>query len=105
MKLDYSKTINLTGKNNTGKYYKAGNEWRVYQNENPTITISSTKTIASIVIYYNIGNTGVLVNGETKITSGTEFQVNGSSVVFNVGNTGTAKNGQVKITKIVVNYA
>ena len=105
LKLDSSTTINLTGTNNTGKYYTTGNEWRVYQNENPTITISSTKTIASIVIYYNIGNTGVLVNGETKITSGTKFQVNGSSVVFNVGNTGTAKNGQVKITKIVVNYA
>ena len=105
LSIDTSTTIAIVATGNSGKYYTNGNEWRVYQNENPTITISSTKTIVSVTIYYTVKNTGVLINGENNITSGTELQVNGTSVSFNVGNTGTAKNGQVKITKIVVNYA
>ena len=105
--VDANITATVTGGGNTGKYYTSGNEWRIYQTENPTITITAAnnKTIESVQIYYNVSNTGVLLNGETQVSSGTVVAVNGTSITFNVGNTGNATNGQVKITRIVVIYS
>ncbi len=91
---------------NTGKYYTSGNNWRIYQNENPSVTVSVAegKTIVSVKITYAIKNTGTLtLNGEA-ITSGTVVEVNANSVTFSVGNTGTATNGQAQITAIEVIY-
>ena len=107
LNVDTNITATVTGGSNTGKYYTSGNEWRIYQTESPTITITATndKTIESVQIYYNVTNNGVLLNGETQVTSGTLVAVSGSSITFNVGNTGGATNGQVKITRIVVVYS
>ena len=89
---------------NTGKYYTSGQNWRIYQNENPSITITaaSGKTIVSVKITYAVKNTGVLLQGTTQIASDTVVTVNANSVTFGVGNTGTATNGQVQITAIEV---
>lgn len=106
LNIDSSTTAAITNDGaNSGKYYEKGNDWRVYQSETPTITISSTKKIASVIIYYSADKTGVLINSDNQIVSGTEVQVDAQEVSFTIGNTGTAKNGLVKITKIVVNYA
>ncbi len=95
-----------SGSTNTGKYYTSGNEWRIYQTETPTITLTAKNgaTLLSIKITYNISNSGVLVFNSNNITSATTIDVSGTSVQFGVGNTGTANNGQVKITAIEVVY-
>ena len=91
---------------NTGKYYTNGENWRIYQAEKPSLTISAAegKTIVSVKITYDINNTGILtLNGEN-VESGTVVTVNAGSITFSVGNTGTATNGQVRITSIEVVY-
>lgn len=90
---------------NSGKYYTDGTTWRIYQNENPSVVITSTKTIASVIIEYAIKNTGTLtLNGEA-VASGTTVNVNANTITFSVGNTGTATNGQAQIKKITIVYA
>ena len=104
--LDAKVTASAAGGGNTGKYYTSGNEWRFYQNESPTLTISTSNgTLTSITITYNISNTGILKFNNSNITSGTTVKVSGTSAEFTVGNTSTATNGQVKITAIEVNYS
>ena len=100
-------TISVDKGTNTGKFYTSGYEWRTYQNENPTITVEAKEgyTIVSVKITYTIKNTGVLLNGETQVASGTVITVNGTKIELTVGNTGTATNGQVKITAIEIVYA
>ena len=90
---------------NTGKYYTNGENWRIYQNENPQVTIKSTKTIASVVVEYVIKNTGILTVNGTNYESGATISVNGNTLLFSVGNTGTVSNGNIQITKITVVYA
>lgn len=91
---------------NTGKYYTNGNNWRIYQNENPSVTISVAegKTIVSVKITYAVKNTGTLTLDGATIASGTVVEVNANTVTFSVGNTGTATNGQAQITAIEVIY-
>ena len=111
--IDANTTASVTASNpnsrgqNTGKYYTSDQTWRTYQTEVPTITITSTKTIASVVVEYLSGNSGVLVVGETAYESGSVLVVNGNTVSFGVTqSTPTdSANGQGKITKITVNYA
>lgn len=99
-------SVTATGKTNTGKYYTKGEEWRIYQNESPSITFTATGcTIVSIKITYSIANTGVLTYNSNNKDSGSEVEINATSATFGVGNTGTATNGQVKITAIEVVYA
>ncbi len=106
--VDTNVTVAVAGGSNSGKYYDAGSEWRTYQNENPTITVSAATgyKIAYVKITYNISNTGVLTNADKTVQYASEeyVAVNGASVTFSVGNTGTVTNGQVKITAIEVVY-
>ncbi|MBQ7374927.1 MAG: InlB B-repeat-containing protein, partial [Clostridia bacterium] len=99
-------TITAEGGGNTGKYYNNGTNWRIYQNESPTVTISVADgyVIKSVIITYTVSNTGVLTQGETQISSGSTVEVNANSITFSVGNTGSATNGQVRITEIEVVY-
>lgn len=92
---------------NTGKYYENGENWRIYQNENPSVTITAAegKTIVSVKITYAVKNTGTLTLNGNNVASDEVVAVNGSSVTFSVGNTGTATNGQAQITAIEVVYA
>ena len=94
------------GGGNTGKYYTSGNEWRLYQTDNATLTISAAEgcTISSVKITYNVNNSGVLKLSGSNVTSGTEVIVGANSVTFSVGNSGSKTNGQVKVTKISVTY-
>lgn len=99
-------TVTATGGGNTGKYYTSGEQWRIYQTENPTVEISAAEgyTILSVTITYASDKKGVLTYNGTNISSGTAVEVNAASITFGVGNTGTATNGQVRITDIEVTY-
>lgn len=99
-------TVTVDGGGNTGKYYTNGENWRIYQNETPSLTISASDgyTIKTVKIAYSINNKGVLTHNRSNITSGTEVTVNAASISFGVGNTGTATNGQVRVTAIEVVY-
>ena len=105
--MDDNVTINASGGGNTGKYYINGENWRIYQNETPSVTISAKNdcTISSVKITYTTSNNGVLTLNGSNISSGTAVTVESSSVKFGVGNTGTATNGQVRITAIEVVYS
>ena len=107
VQLDENVTATVTGGGNSGKYYTKGNEWRIYQTENPTLKIATTSgTLSSIKVTYNVTNTGTLKDGETNIASATSVAVSGTEKTFSVGNTESATtNGQVKITKIEVSYS
>ena len=99
-------TFTANGGSNTGKYYTSGQEWRYYQGENASITISVPEGFALVSVKptYNVSNGGVLKNGDATIASGTTVNVSGTSVTFTVGNSGTATNGQVRFTNIDVVY-
>lgn len=92
---------------NTGKYYVNGENWRIYQNETPSLTITAKTgyTIVSVKVTYTLEKTGIMIQGETQIASDTVVNVNAESVTFSVGNTGTATNGQIRVTAIEVVYA
>ena len=105
-RLDDIITATVAGGGNTGKYYTSGHEWRIYQTETPTLTITAAEgyTIETVKITYKYSNAGVLTLGTSNIASNTTVSVNAASVVFGVGNTGSATNGQVKVTQIEVVY-
>ena len=105
--VDANITITATGGTNTGKYYTSGTNWRLYQTENPTLTISATASyeIQTVKVTYTYSNAGVLTLDGSNVTSETECTINAESVTFGVGNTGTATNGQVRVTAIEVVYA
>lgn len=105
--LDDNITATATGGGNTGKYYTNGNQWRIYQNETPklTITAASGYTLNTVTVTYASYNNGVLLQGSTQIASDTEVSASGNSIEFGVGNTGSATNGQVRVTKITVTYS
>ena len=104
--LDEIITASVSGGSNTGKYYVNGENWRIYQNENPSLTISAVSgyTIKTVKITYTVSNTGTLTYNSSNITSGTVVNVNAASIAFGVGNTGSAANGQVRVTAIEVVY-
>ena len=104
--IDENITATATGGSNTGKYYNNGNNWRLYQNESPTLTIAATEgvTISTVAVTYTVNNTGVLTLGGANVESKAISEVNASSITFGVGNTGSAANGQVRITDIAVVY-
>ena len=104
--VDSNVSVTVSGGSNSGKYYTSGNEWRLYQTESSslTITASAGHTIQQVKYTYNVLNTGVLKKGNENITSNTTVDVGASSLTLTVGNSGSATNGQVKITSIYVKY-
>ncbi len=102
---------------NTGKYYEnnitspkdgVGN-WRFYQTESPSLTISAATgyKIVSVKITYASDKTGTLASADksTKIASGTVVDVDAASISFTVDNTTDGvTNGQVRVTDIEVIY-
>ena len=90
---------------NTGKYYTNGENWRIYQKENATLTISGEgKIIVSVKVSYASEKTGTLTLNGANIASDTVITVNANSITFGIGNTGAVDNGQVRITAIEVTY-
>lgn len=104
--LDDVITATVEGGGNTGKYYTSGNNWRLYQSEDPSLTISAKENykILSVKITYTVDKTGVLTYNSLNVASGTVVDVNADSISFGVGNTGTVTNGQVRVTAIEVVY-
>lgn len=104
--LDEIITASVSGGSNTGKYYVNGENWRIYQNETPSLKISAVSgyTIKTVKITYTVSNSGILTYNSSNITSGTVVNVNAASIAFGVGNTGSATNGQVRVTAIEVVY-
>lgn len=92
---------------NTGKYYTSGQNWRIYQSENATLTLSAASgySLVSVKVTYAVKSGGTLVYNSNNIASGTVVTASGSSIQFSLGNTGTATNGQVRVTGIEVVYA
>ena len=101
-------TLSVGGTGNSGKVYGTGTEWRLYQNENPVVTlaIGENYKLSDATFTYSVSNTGVLTYGGTNKSSGTKitFSETTNSETFGVGNTGTATNGQVRVTAISVSY-
>ena len=96
---------------NTGKFYcgtdsKTGEayaNWRIYQSESAKVKFeSTTKTIKTIKITFEIKNTGTLLLNDTVIESDAVTEINASTAEFTVGNSGTATNGQIRISAIEV---
>ena len=106
MTMDDVITLSASTTGNNGKVYNNGTEWRLYQTNNGTMTVSSKAgyVIESITVTFTVSNKGALLYNSTAVTSGKAVTVSGSSVKFTLGNTGTAKNGLIKITAISVTY-
>lgn len=104
--MDENITVTATGGDNTGKYYTSGEQWRTYQTENPTVTITAAegKTIVSVKVTYTAKNGGTFTFAGANVASDALVEVNGSSVTFGFANTGSATNGQANITAIEVIY-
>ena len=100
-------TATVTGGQNSGKYYDSGTNWRLYQTESATLTISASGEyeIVSVKISYVSDKTGCLTYNSANVATGTLIEVGASSITYGVGNTGTATNGQARITAIEVIYA
>lgn len=93
-------TLTAKGGGNTGKFYTNGNDWRFYQNESASLTVSTSGVeFVSVEFTYTIQNTGKLVDAsDAEVPSGAAS----TSTTFNVKNSGSATNGQIRFTKIVV---
>lgn len=85
---------------NTGKYYSSNESYRLYTNENSSLTVSVTSghSLKSVTITYTPKNTDSKITG---VTSGVAVEVIGSSKTFEVP---YAKSGNVAITEITVQY-
>ena len=106
LEIDENVKATITGGDNSGKYYNSGTNWRLYQNENATITISTTVgELKSVKFTFTYEKTGTLLYNGTKLTSGTAVEVSGTSATFTIGNSSAdVTNGQIRISKIEVVY-
>ena len=107
MTMDDVITLSASTTGNNGKVYNNGKEWRLYQTNNGTMTVSSKAgyIIESITVTFTVSNTGTLLYNSDAVTSGKAVAVSGSSIKFTLGNASTDKtNGQIRITAISVTY-
>lgn len=106
MIIDENITASASTNGNNGKVYNSGAQWRLYQSDKGTLTISAKAgyIIKSLKFTYNISNGGTLLSGSTEVAPGTTHNVDASSITYSVGNTGSATNGQVRLTAIEVVY-
>lgn len=106
MKMDDVITLTASDGTNNGKVYEKGTEWRLYQSEKGTMTVSSKAgyVIESIIVTFTNKKSGTLLYNGNVVTSGKAVSVSGSSVKFTLGNSSTATNGQIIVTEISVTY-
>ena len=106
MTLDSVISATASDAGNNGKVYSDGAQWRFYQADGGTLTISASGSheLASVKLTYTNDKGGVMLYGSETVASGTPVAVSGKSVTFSVGNSGSATNGQVRITEIEVSY-
>ncbi len=107
LQIDANVKATVAGKDNSGKYYNSGTDWRLYQSENATITISTTVgELKSVKFTFTNSSDGTLLYGSTKLTSGNAVEVSGTSATFSVSDTNEDENkGQIRFTAIEVTYA
>ena len=106
---DVNVEVKITnGGTNSGKVYIVKGttiaEWRIYASDSPSgqFTISSTKIIKTVIVTFEANDAGAYLNDSITndhYTSGTELEVNGTSVTF----TATGKKN-CGIRSIVVVY-
>lgn len=106
MIMDNVITLTASDSANNGKVYEKGTEWRLYQSEKGTMTVSSKAgyVIESIIVTFTNKNSGTLLYNSNAVTSGEAVSVSGSSVKFTLGNSSTVTNGQIKVTEVSVTY-
>lgn len=106
MAMDDVITLSASTGGNNGKVYTNGAEWRLYQSDQGTMTVSSKAgyVIESIIVTFTNKYSGTLLYNGNVVTSGKAVAVSGSSIKFTLGNTSTATNGQIRITAISVTY-
>lgn len=106
MTMDDVITLSASTTGNNGKVYGDGKEWRLYQSDSGTMTVSSKAgyAIESITVTFTNSKNGTLLYNNTTVTTDEAVEVSGSSVKFTLGNSGTATNGQIRITAISVTY-
>ena len=106
MTMDDVITLSASTTGNNGKVYSNGAEWRLYQSDSGTMTVSSNTgyVIESITVTFNNSKTGTLLYNNNVVTSGKAVAVSGSSIKFTLGNSSTAKNGQIQVTAVSVTY-
>lgn len=107
LKLSSSVRMSTSGEDNCGSFWGENREWRLYQNKSGDVTVSVAEgcTLKSVKLTFGTSNNGILVDSANNtITSGTKYDVSGSSVTYTVANSSTNTNGQVKITAIEVVY-
>ena len=99
-------TLSASTNGNNGKVYSNGAEWRLYQSDTGTMTVSSKAgyVIESIIVTFTNKKSGTLLYNSNAVTSGKAVSVSGSSVKFTLGNSSTATNGQIIVTEISVTY-
>ena len=99
-------TLSASDSGNNGKVYENGTEWRLYQSDKGTMTVSSKAgyVIESIIVTFTNKKSGTLLYNSNAVTSGKAVSVSGSSVKFTLGNSSTATNGQIIVTEISVTY-
>ena len=104
--IDENITATASTGTNTGKYYTNGTNWRFYQTETATLTLSAATgcTIKTVKVTYTVTSTGVLTYEGSNQASGTPIEINATSATFGVGNTSSATDGQVRVTAIEVTY-
>lgn len=97
---------------NSGKYYTNGYQWRLYQSESATLTVSAAAgyQINGIQISYLSQNTGVLLDGTEKVVSGDTYSYDAGTTTktFAVSDsdpTDDENNGQARITEVVVLFS
>ena len=106
MNFDEVVTLTASSGSNNGKVYSSGAEWRFYQSDKGTLTVTAKEgyTLEKIKVTYTPSKSGVLMLGDAQLATDSIAYVSGNGVVLAVGNTGTATNGQVKITAISLKY-
>ena len=99
-------TLNASTSGNNGKIYKSGTEWRFYESDKGTLTISAKSgyELVCATITYKSNNSGVLVFGKSEIASDQTIELSGNSAVFSVKHNSGTKNGRVDVQKISVTY-
>jgi hypothetical protein len=89
---------------NSGKYYNNDETWRIYQNESPVVTISSSRKIEKISVEYMSYKDGIIEVYAVQHETGTELFVDDYIFEFTVGNITDKTTGQVRITGIKIWY-
>ena len=104
--LDENISVSSSSDGNNGKYYTSGNNYRLYQSNSGTMTITAAEgyEIVAVKVTYTAYNTGCLTLTGSTLASGTPVDVNAQSITFGTGNTGDASNGQARVTAIEVTY-